>query len=102
MRPHHELRVPLHLHDLCGLLLDHIEFLLADELLVGQQLELVGVLEGAACRRVQRRPQGRRPLHQFSSGYGERDGGGGVGGGGDREQKDGGKAKASTVWSFCM
>ena len=92
MGAHHELCVSLHLHDLCGLLLDHVELLLPDELLVGEHLELVRVLQGAARLRVECRPHWGGALHHLCRcwvGVNRRGGGRGSG-------------MLNMVWNFCM
>lgn len=49
------------------------EFLLPQEVLLGEELQLLGVVQGAAAGWVQGRPEGwhRSPLHQLRWGQGD-------------------------------
>lgn len=64
---HHELGAPLQLQGLGCLLLQVQEFLLPQKALLGEELQLLGVVQGAAARRVQGSPEWgcRGPLHQL-------------------------------------
>lgn len=63
----HQLGASLQLQGLGRLLLQVQELLLPQEVLLGEELQLLGVVQGAAARRVQGRPEGRHggPLHQL-------------------------------------
>lgn len=64
---YHQLGAPLQFQGLGRLLLQVQEFLLPQEMLLGEELQLLGVVQGAAARRVQGWPEGRHrgPLHQL-------------------------------------
>lgn len=64
---HHQLGTPLQLQGLGSLLLQVQEFLLPQKVLLGEELQLLGMVQGAAARRVQGWPKGwhRSPLHQL-------------------------------------
>lgn len=56
------------------LLLQDVELVLPQQLLVGEQLELVSVLQGAPGRGVHGGPQRGRPVHQLRWGNEQRHG----------------------------
>lgn len=64
---HHQLGAPLQLQGLGSLLLQIQELLLPQKVLLGEELQLLGMVQGAAAGRVQGRPEGRHrsPLHQL-------------------------------------
>lgn len=64
---HHQLGAPLQLQGLGGLLLQVQELMLPQEALLGEELQLLGMMQGAAARWVQGSPEGwrRGPLHQL-------------------------------------
>lgn len=64
---HHQLGTPLQLQGLGCLLLQVQELLLPQEVLLGEELKLLRVVQGTAARRVQRRPEGWHggPLHEL-------------------------------------
>lgn len=72
---HHQLGTPLQLQGLGRLLLQVEEFLLPQEVLLREELQLLGVVQRAAARRVQGGPEGRHggPLHQLRCGREDRE-----------------------------
>lgn len=64
-RTYHELSAPLELHGVCCLLLQDVQLVLPQQLLMGEELELVSVLQGAPGRGVHGRPQRGSPVHQL-------------------------------------
>lgn len=68
IRTYHQLRTPVQLHGMRGLLLQDVQFVLAEQLLVRQELQLMGMLEGGSGRGVHRGPEGGCAVHQFCYG----------------------------------
>lgn len=64
-RTYHELGTPLQLHGMGRLLLQDVQLVLSQQLLMGEELELVSVLERAPGRGVHGRPQWGCPVHQL-------------------------------------